>query len=90
MAGDSVFETVGDAVQFCEEHGLKKSAGADDLFETAESLYRAVDSGRQIVINSFNEQAREMGGFCVIEAQPCGKLPLFRLLPPGVKLKPLQ
>jgi len=84
------YETVGDAVRYCQEHNLKKSSAASDLFETAEALLKAYRNGQESVNNAINEQAKEMGGICLIQAQPSGCIPLLRLPPKEIKLTKLS
>lgn len=84
------FDTVGEAVKFCEEHGLKKSPAAEDLFETAEAILSAYRSGQSSSNKAINEMASEMGGYCIVQAQDGDGIPLLRLPPKGLCLTELS
>jgi len=84
------FVNVGEALKYCQEHDLIKCATDDDLFITAEALLKAYRSGQESVNNAINEQAKEMGGLCLVQAQSSGGTPLLRLPPEGIKLTKLK
>ena len=84
------FKTVGEAVNFCAEHGLKKSSVSDDLFDTADALLSAYRAGQSISNRAINEMASEMGGFCIVEGKEGDGIPALRLPPKGLELSKLS
>lgn len=49
---ENEFKTVGDAVKYCEFHGLKVSHASEQLFEIANSLYQAFSTGINVGVSS--------------------------------------
>ena len=49
------FKTVGQAVDYCQHHGLSKKPTDGDLFETAETLFQAFNSGIHVGMASIND-----------------------------------